>query len=377
MGTSKLTLYLQFVGFLIFTAALASTAFLFFPDIKAAGVAPVLAIAFASSIAQVGAAVYFVAGFHNFKPALKRAYAFLSVGILLFSLSQLVPSLSVFTDILSRNSVVTSAFIVAPYFAGAMGMYWGVRTFARSLDVQSVWNTLLYAFLCALVLAAIVAFLPHPELPVSANTYKLLFAPIGWSLALSAVSCMLALRVRKVIGAMYKPAMLWLIFALVALGFTAAHEFTTKVYFTYSGYAQSSFSVWPFLVVAILFLRTGIGFYAAGRGSLRLPANASFVDVVVAVSMLVSKPKDVDEIMDDVRMVTASHHDTANLSAQDKTTLANVYLKLERYLTTSERLHTYRAEDLRATLPADFLQALGHPQTTTDSSAAAPIATSL
>lgn len=357
MGTNKLALYRNFFILIVLIAILASSAFFFFPEVKAVGAGPALAIAFASSLSQLAAAAYFFAGLRDFKPALKRAYSFLALGIILFSLAQLVPSLSAFTDILSRNTTVASAFIVVPYFAGAMGMYWGIRTFARTLGVSTFWNSALYTFLCALVAACAVAFAPHPVLPVSDTIYRTIFSPIGWCLALSTITLVITIQIHRVISDIYKPAMRWLALALGALSFTALHEFVVKIYFTTSSYAFSSLSVWPFLVVAVLFLLAGISFHAVGRESLRFPPNPTFVDVVMGVCSLVSKPQDVDRILDDVRVVTSTN-DISQLSPEDQSTLLRVYLSLEQYLTTSERLHTYTVEGLREYLPSNFLQAL-------------------
>lgn len=366
MKQSGLLLNIKFVVLLLLTGIVASSAFFFFPEIKAAGVAPVLAIAFASSLTQLGAALYFIAGLRTFKPALKVAYIFLAIGIVLFSLSQVVPSLSAFTDILSRNVTVAQIFFVVPYLAGAIFMYVGLWLFAKLLGIKSFGTSILFAALCALAVAALAALTPHTALPISTSAYILLFGAVGWCTALSGITCWIAWRIRTAIGVIYKPAMLWLTLALAALCLTTIHEIVVKAHFPYSSYASNSLSVWPFLVVGILFLRAGLSFKASSKKFLQLPAEASFTDVVVAIAVLVSKPADVDETLDKMRAITSGQSANA-LSEADKSTLLDVYLRIEKYLVTEERLHTYTTESLRGNLPPYFLQALSQKTASTPS----------
>lgn len=323
------------------------------------GVVPALAIGFASSLTQLAAIAYFLSAVGSFKPKLKMAYVILSTGLFLFSFVQLVPSLSAFTDIVSRSLVVTDFFFIVPYACGALLMYLGVRTFARLLEVRFFWNSIIYSTLFGLAVAAVVVLAPHPALPDLGLPFALVFGALAWSAAFSVVAFLVTLRIERVISPSYKSAMRWMVLAFAALAFSSFHEIIVKVYFITSGYVSTSLSMWPFLLVGVLMLRAGMGFKWANQREISWPANASYVDVVVNAAGLVSKPEAVDVTLDKVRAITAAHGSAdVDLSPQEKATLVDAYLTIEHYLTAEDPLHTFTQEGLRTRLPAQFAEAL-------------------
>ncbi len=358
----KIKTTLQFSILLIASALAASTSFFFFPAVKAAGVAPAVAIAFASTLTQFLAVVYFLISLPTIKRGLKAAYALFAGGIFLFSFAQLVPSLSVFTSIISQNADLSSFAIVIPYATGTLVIFLGMRKFAQLLKVQSMWATKFWLGLvvsAVMAAAAALAYYAH-EQHAASRIAAVIYASVAWSAVFSFMAMMSSLRVKSVIGPAYKPALRWVSVALGVLAFTALHEFIVRIYFATSSYASASWSLWPFLFVGVLLLKASLDFAAANRQRLSLPAQATYVDVVTAVAGLVSRPQDIDKTLDTVRTITATRT-SDQLSAADKATLVKVYLYLEQYLMTNEPLHRYTREDLRDSLPADFLHEL--PQT--------------
>lgn len=349
--------YVKLGILLIFTGLVSSTAFFFFPEVKAADASMAAAIAFGSSITQLLAVGYFLSSLRTFKKGLKIAYYWLVAGILLFSLAQIVPSLSVFTDILSNlGSFATGVAIISPYALGALCMYIGMCMFARLLGVRSFWTRFPLAFGIALIVAAIYLLLPQPEPFDKDLLFNLTFGSIVWCGMFGLAAMLVALRIRRVIGPVYKQSMLWIALALGALSFTAFDEAIAKPYFITSAYVLGQYSLFAFLLTGILFLGAGLAVKRTGREFVELSANASYVDVVIGLAQHVSKPAEIDAEMDKVREITASLK--GQLSTDNKATLLGVYRYLEDYLVNKEPLHTYTIDGLRNNLPDEFLRDL-------------------
>lgn len=78
-----------------------------------------------------------------------------------------------------------------------------------------------------------------------------------------------------------------------------------------------------------------------------LGPDATFLDVVVYIAGLASRPTEVDPILDPVRELTARLAPDEPLTEAHEDTLCVVYLNLERYLTTKEPLRTFTRQELR------------------------------
>ena len=348
---------IRFILLLLTTALIASSAFFFFPDVSAAGVAPAVAIAFSSSITQILAVWYFLIGLRTFKRGLKVAYYWLAAGIFFFSLSQIVPSLSVFTDILSSNSTVASIGLIAPYALSSLFIYMAMHKFTRLLDVRTPFGNVFVG----LAVASVVTGLFWVMLAYTQQLdwiFILIFASAVWCGVLGLVAAWVALRVERAIGPLYKRLMLWVSIAIGSLALTALHEVIVKVYFPDSDYVLNQYSLLPFLLTGVLFLWAGLTVKQAAVDTLQLPPDATYIDVVVGIAGLVSKPDEIDEVLDNVRMVTSKVGQNKDLSAEDTKNLVAAYVAIEDYLLTREPLHTFSKEGLRGNLPDGFVQAL-------------------
>jgi len=352
---------LQFFGFLVGTALLSSTAFFFFPQVKAAGIAPAAAIAFASSITQLGAVVYLLLNIRTIKHGYKLAYGLFALGILLFSALQVLPSLSVFSSAISNHPQLNNDIIVGAYAGGAMLMYLGMWTFARLLGVRTVWTAPWFAIVLSAVVAAgsvlaLHAHAAHAILPYPRLEY-IIFAAVTWSGAFGLIAGVVAMQIRQTIGPIYRNALTWTSFTLFLVGFSAFHEFVTKVYFPTSTYTANSWGLWPYLLGSVLLLKTSMSFMEANQQRVAIPADATYVDVVTAVAAMASRPQDVDKKLDTLRSITATRS-ADQLTDADKAALVDVYMYLEDYLVKTEPLHKITVAALRDSLPQSFLQAL-------------------
>jgi len=350
-----------FIIWIIVTAAVASSAYFFFPVVQETHDEFPLAVAFASSITQIVASVYVASSLKTFKTGLKIAYTLLALGILIFSLVQLIPSLSVipalegiFTDI-----VLVYALFMAPYAFGALFMYMGMWKFARLLGVHSLWGSFMAILALALVAGSLAVGLLL-MLPGSQETLPdfIAFGLMVWCGVFSTAAFVLTMQIRKVIGSVYKDAMFWLAAALAALTLTTFHEFVVKTYFADSPYVLEQFSLVTFLVVGVLFLKAGLAFKETGREFVELPKNPTYIDVVVALARLASPPQAVEKWMDKIRFITSKSDTQKAVTADDKDTILDTYLRIESYLVTDDPLHKHSKEGLRNGLPSQFLQDL-------------------
>lgn len=74
------------------------------------------------------------------------------------------------------------------------------------------------------------------------------------------------------------------------------------------------------------------------------------VDKVIYTASLVSRPQDVDKLLDDLRVITASRNLSMPLNPSDKAKLLEVQRGLEQYLVSKERLRYFTPDSLRLQL---------------------------
>ena len=357
----KINTLIQFVLYIVVTAALASTAFFLFPQVKAAHLEPIVAVAFASSITQLGAAAYFLLNIRTIKPGYKSAYVLFALGIVVFSILQILPPLTVLSSFVSNHAAWNVYIFAGSFIIGALLMYLGMRAFAHSLGAKSMWSHLWVALVFAAIIGVIGAVAMHysqiPKLGLYSRQILISFVSLVCSGAFAIAAMLVALRVRNAVGPVYHRPFAWTTLALSMVGITAFHEFITKAFFTISRYAAADWSLWPYLAVGILLLITGMVYMEANREDIALPTDASYIDIVTSVAAMVTKPQDVDKMLDMVRSITASRT-AEQLTGEDKSALMDVYIELENYLVSKEPLHKFTTVALRDSLPEPFLSDL-------------------
>ena len=335
--------------------ALVSGALLQLPQVTEVPGKIAIFMVFATSITQILAVILFLSTLSTFKRDLKFAFLMVAAGVFILSALQLVPTLTLFVTI--DNLALFNGLYIGPYILGGLLIFAGLRTFAKLLDVRDRRTAFPLVLGCSLLLACIAVFLPHPPIVgVSEPLVDTIMGSIAWCGGFSLASVLLALRIRRMIGPIYKSAMLWFALAMMALTFTTYHELVVKLYFEDSSYT-GDLSLWPFLLTGILFLQTGLAFRQSGRQFVHVQANASPIDVVITMSQLISNPAVIDPELDKIRAITAQGK-TGQLSTTDRATIQSVYLAVEDYLLTKEPLRSFTREELRADLPAEFLNSL-------------------
>jgi hypothetical protein len=333
-------------------------AFYLYPHLPA-GAISVDKLTFAFMIAMAITAAtsiwYFVTSLKDFKTSTKVAYYTIAAGIFFFAFTQLEQLLLAFVTI--DNDVLVSLMVLVPYVFSTTTMYIGVRKLARLLGLNGIWSsiwfTVGFAIATGIALAQVPTFLYAD--PGTKDSAIQLFGIIGATAGFSAVAAILAMRIKNTISSTYKGAMAWLGLALAALTLATVHEIVAKGSgLLFTNYVQGGYSMWPFVAACVFFMRAAFVFKQAGVKAATLPENATYLDAVVYAAQLVSNPREIDPILNELRQVTASIPKDNKLSDTDKSTLVEVYEKIEDYLITKEPLRKLDKAVLRARLTSEF-----------------------
>lgn len=313
----------------------------------------------AISLLQLAALWYFIASLKTFKLDLRKAYYWLSAGLLIFSLGQLqLP----FTFIIQNAGIwLAYILILSPFLFGPLVMYLGVRRFARLLKVHSFWARIWVALGVALMGSAIPTVMLLIVFGVVESQIAITLGLVTWGGGFALAGGILAFKIQNSLSPAYHLAIKRLGVAMIALAFSCLHEViargTLGALDASAWYAQLNLSVWPFLVTALLMLWAALSFRAVTKQYSSLAENSSELDVVIHTAELVSIPTEIDDTMDKVRLLTASHS-SGEFTEADKKALADVYLELENYLINKEPLRKFSRDDLRSRLSANFIKLL-------------------
>lgn len=322
----------------------------------------VTAVCLAIVVTQILSAWFFLTSLRAFRKRLQVAYSIVAAGIFIFSLTQLQLPLPFFVTL---DPIVAAWAVVIPVMLGAIVMLVGVRSFARILGIHNLWTSILAASSLALIIAFVTSLLPHGEMGINEKVVDGIFGTLTASSAFTLVAAVVTLRIRKGLSTTYKPALGYLSAALSVAALACIHEATIKLlpFFVdnehYTPYYTYGFSLWPFLLTAILFLAAGALLKETSNEQSALPESATYIDVVNFVAQKVSNPVKIDTTLDQVRRITSMQKSTdAELSSSEKATLMGVYKDIEKYLVTEEPLRSFTKESLRRTLPESFQQLL-------------------
>lgn len=103
-------------------------------------------------------------------------------------------------------------------------------------------------------------------------------------------------------------------------------------------------------------------FFASDRETKGKITNS--LDMVTRAASLASNVRNIDTILDDVRMITSKLEPGQSISDNDNKKLIQAYLQIENYLITQESLRTFTKEDLRRKYTDDLRQYLVTYETT-------------
>ncbi|HEX3081940.1 MAG TPA: hypothetical protein VHQ86_01680 [Candidatus Saccharimonadia bacterium] len=311
----------------------------------------------AALVCQLGAAWYFATNLSGFKRDLRVAYILIAVGSLFLGLAQLqLPLLTVIDAWASWYA--RGGLVLIPYLITALAMYLGMRKFAQTLGLKLIWAKpwLVVALSAAAIVGCAILFWPYVANFID-HAYDAL---IGWNEAMGLATVMITYRLRANLGPAYRPAMTWLLVSFT-ITMVAGLQQLWLLHFTPGAwsYRNHGWSYWLLVAASMAFLRTGLVFRELTRG---FSATANPLDVVVYTAGLVSRPRDIEPILNRLRVVTAgmAGKDATEhaLTAEQTSKLLQIYIDLEEYLVTKEPLRKLTRDRLRLSLPDSFIKHL-------------------
>lgn len=306
----------------------------------------------------------FLQGLRVFRAALRVAYVVLAIGILMISVTFLQLPIFGLYD-LWETPWVDAGGAILPYAVSCILMYVGMRKFATLLGVRSRARSSIFTVVVTIVftLAVYVAAMYGVQYSTAGpyegtEVYIAIVALVGCVTALAGI---LAHKIVGAIGEHYRDAMQWLTAMLFGIAFGAFHE-SFSTFFVNNGYAYNDWGIylWPFVVTGAIALVAGYKFRLLAdlpdsgtedsKPSAGLTDN-DYIDSIIQVSHLASRPQDVFSIMDGMRYVTAKYK--GELGPEGRKELLEVYRKLEDYMVTKDSLRNLTREEVRReTTPA-------------------------
>ena len=289
----------------------------------------------------------------------------MSIGVLVIGASTLqILIVSVFngwTNVALAGTL--SSLTLLLYLLSGILLYTAVRSFARLVGTRHILTKAWIVLSGAAGLAALSSLLPHQPLPPGTpeSAYDAFVAIFFWSGLLMLFAGWLALNVRKHAGAHYIHAMTWLAAALIVSASLLLYS-GIRVLFSSNDLTLNVLSYVLDITSGLVWIRAGYAFaltkyYDEDRSLLLLLAKGTspaasgpktVIDMVVYAAGLVSNSRDIDPILDDMRVVTAKLNPGETPSPSDTKRLISIYLKLEQYLTKKEAIRTFTQKELRS-----------------------------
>lgn len=312
-----------------------------------------MAIAVTMTTFMLGSALFFLTSLNTFKAGLRRAYRWFAAGMIVFGLGMLQFPVIVLRG-LSDSFWAVSGVVILPFLCGTALMYFGMRQFAKLLNIRTVYLSFWTGTLLVLDVAmasGILAYLlaTNNTAGISTETYT---ATIAWTTGFAMLALWLLAKIRRVIGTEYHRPMTALTVGLGVLIFGGLHEFTLSFFITEDvPYVYWGISMWPFVLAGLLLAWAGYLFNTSRLATKETAPLAiaivdedesrAFLESLVKVAKLASEPQKVVPMLDGLRHVTATLQPGKPLSEEQRTELAAVYLKLESYLMWDDPLRTF------------------------------------
>jgi hypothetical protein len=326
-----------------------------------------LFIATVISVLYLGVPYLFWSGLKKFKSGLRDAYKIICLGIISLGISQGQQAVMSIFD-LWHSLWVRGGFIALPFLASAVLLFLGVRKFARLLDIDNYTTSFWAVLLLSMGLAAGAAFLPHIPVEIPEGEFALSLALVGVNIGFAVATTVVILEIKHKISSQYAHALGWFYLAMFSLIVAdVLYLLSLLVFPVGSVYEAYGLGGIPFFIGGLLTLKAGHAFTLIGShvpirfmpvffGAQPPSTNTTTpVDIIIFLASLASDPKDIDEMLDELRGVTsklASHQ--ASIAVEDQARLAHLYLALENYLTTNERLRIFTKEDIRFQVEAKY-----------------------
>lgn len=311
-------------------------------------------------VLSVAGALFFVKGLSKFKTSLRYAYILLCIGVAAYGLAQSQVAILALTN---AWWWAVNGYIMVPYLVAVFLVFLGIRRFAHIMHIHTRWAGLAWVLITAIALGAGAFLLPYAPkedepLVVALTTALSIICMVFFSF-----SGIVAWKIRKTIGPTYVLAMQRLAVTLGTMAFAFFHFVLVQVFVPLdSWYYKGEMTSLPLLVSGIFILSAGYAVATFGRmpetspsigagtdGTLR---TEQMISVITYAAGLASRPQELDNILDDLRMFTSSKISTpqpqqgAKVSERDTKILSGIYARIENYLISEEPLRIFTSDGL-------------------------------
>lgn len=319
------------------------------------------------SLLHVSVAILYVTGLKAFKYEFRIGYWYLAAAMVLYAIGVL--ELPVFKNIISASEGGTLPPIyytaILPVVIGIIVYYLGLRRIASIIAIKTILLSRIFMGTAALVIGGAVATVNIATSKEPALSLAIPLGVLGVALTCVLASITLLFRLRRGVSALYKPAFAWTFYGFLALFVGQILDPTPFLpsdhwYVNYSLAVPLLPSVCCFLKGAFEFNR--IPYREAGLiGSSKSGQQLTSIDIILAVTQLVSNPKTIDPELDKLRTLTSQRQANQPLTQLEQKELGELYLKLEAFLTQKEPTRPYTVQWLRQMIEVRFRGSVNEP----------------
>lgn len=318
------------------------------------------------STLQVGATMALMLSLRNFSAELKKAYTFMAAGFILLGVSLLqFPLISAFG--LTETILLKGGIVVLPFFLTALLIYLGFRKFAKIMDIKTHWNSVILSLMAAFIVGGIVYFLPHAEIASTEIEFRSAMSLSAVDATLWLIAVWLAYRVKRRASPLYAPAFGLILYTMVVMVISVLSYLVISLTIAEESVVLDAGG--PFLVYyisGILLFKAAFEFYKigstdeltlvniAGEKPVTSDQPQDVIDVVTYFAQFASNPRTIDPILDRLRFITSSLKAGQSLSEDQQSTLAAIYVDLEKYLIEQEPVRKFTKEEIREILHERF-----------------------
>jgi hypothetical protein len=299
----------------------------------------------------IGAAITILGGLSSFKTEMRKAYRLLAFGLLSFS--ALFVQLIIWSMFdLWDSAWATSGASVAPLMLAIAVIYIAARKFSRALDIRSPLQAVWLGVTIALVAGVGMGVLGHYVISYDISGADIYVGICAAGAAFLTLATILMYKVYRAISSHYHKAMQWMVISLASFAITGWHEsITTLWYNNGSMYTDYGYYLIPWVITGLTLLVTGYEFrkltvFSQSGASAGKATDRDYIDSIVAVANLASRPEKVDDILDDLRFVTSSLGAGQSIGASSRQHLLQTYTKLEKYLLEKDPVRTFSQEEI-------------------------------
>lgn len=318
----------------------------------------------ATILLYVGGSVVIVMGFGAFTSKLRRPYTLIFTGLIIWGLSYLQLPVLMLLDRLNDNLFLSISAV--PYIGSSLLVFIGTRMLARTFNVTSIATRWLFVFGVLVAVSILIVVAPHGYTSSEEADFDAANVLLTAATTLFGLAAYNILRVKRQASVAFINPLAWLYLSMF-LSFGVAGVGSTVLALIFGNSTNGlvlAAAVAPSALAAVLFVRSAYSFNrivestdAQGLSVVRsffgkplrplTQTQTSSVDIVIYAASLASQPKEIDEILDEVRLVTSRTQKGGSVNAADNEHLLHAYLKVKQYLLAKETVRVFTKDSLR------------------------------